>query len=291
LVEYQQQVDLQLRGDMQVIGNNIMGVRGSFDGDSNRDPNEEYNGTNNNGSNAQPRRAYIDIDSDRSDPRFGPLFSAGLSNTQTDYNGDVDINGRPEPSFNGDSQSNYTGTFNSSAARLSIDPNCATVVRAYLYWGAIYTTDGLRSGSTDRSSRNLFNSNDDERESADFTEIKILPPNGTQYYDISKQNLDGSSRTNNPNGLVFQTEVIFDGQDNSYFNNNILRQQDIDGGTPDPALTDPAITTQRRRFLRDRSRGNTPLLPGEGPMHVEQILLNYLLHLIQMEKILQVGGP
>ncbi len=277
LIQYEQRIDLQLRGDMQIIGNSILGIRGEFDGE-NFTPNQEYNRSRNNGDGNRPNRftagpiptrAFIDIDSDQSDDRFSGLFDSNLSETETEYTGETDINGKPVPRGNNDSQDNYTGTFNSSAARLEFDPDCSTVVKAFLYWGGVYTTNGVNAnGGTSNAARNLFEPDDSQRESADYTEIKILPPNGTQYYDISKHNLDGSLTTNNPNGLVFQTEVIFDGQENAYFNNNILREQDVQALSDpslDPANLDPAITTQRRLNVIDRFDFNVDrdLRPGD----------------------------
>ncbi len=217
-IEYQQRLDMTVRGDMQVIGNNIIGLRGNFDGTrpaGRRRAIDEYNGVRNNGGSGnptQPIAAYIDIDSNRSDPRFAPLFNGALPNSETDYTGNVDANGRPIPVNSSDDGSTYTGTFNSSASRLDIDPNCGKVVKAYLYWAGIYTTDG-----TGLSSRNPFCNNDSNQDCADYTEIKILPPGGTRYYDISHEPL---TTAGNPFGVQLSSTVVFDGERNAFYNLN-----------------------------------------------------------------------
>jgi len=238
-VLYQERADFQVRGDMQVIGNTNLGVRGNFDGVNGRRAIDEYNGSRNNGgAGGNPIRAYIDIDSNRSDARFAPIFNGSLPNSETEYTGGVNANGRQVPSGPGDDGSTYTGTFNSSASFLDIDTNCATVVQAYLYWSGVYASDGV--SGVNASNRNPFCNDLGNRECADFTEIKILPPGGTQYYDISKHNLDGSSRTSNPGGIVIQAQVIFDGEEDTYFNTNIRTDLDTNPSS------DPAIGPQPR---------------------------------------------
>ncbi len=251
-----------LRGDMAVIGNSILGVRGEFDNTSGvLEPNDPYNGTSNNGLNrfffvqnqnalgeliyidrvtftfttspfdrfgrnnfrfnrssgSTYKRAYIDIDND---PAFAANFNAAIPNSETTYGGTTDANGTPT-SASGD------GTFSSSGAFLDVNTSCSTVRRAYLYWSGVYPFESFDNGEeafdpntnlitriSDSTNRSRFCGSDCE----DYTEVKILPPGGDQYYDISAN----PASTANPNGIQIQTEVIVDGLQGSFYNQQVF---------------------------------------------------------------------
>ncbi|WP_010181959.1 T9SS type B sorting domain-containing protein [Aquimarina agarilytica] len=252
-----------LRGDMAIIGNGVLGIRGQFDG-AIYNPNDAYNGNENNGvssfnleqvrnefgqllyvnafnflttdefdffgrphrlyvrnSGSTYKRAYIDIDSD---PAFASNFSAAFranpnNSEYSDGNAgttDVDANGTPLVAAN-------NGTFSSSASLLDFNDSCSTVRKAFIYWSGVYTNETFDNGAqsydpftntfstvTSAVPRNRFCGTDCE----DYTEIKILPPGGDQYYDISIN----PGATSNPNGIQLQTEVIVDGKNGAPFN-------------------------------------------------------------------------
>ncbi|WP_010182967.1 T9SS type B sorting domain-containing protein [Aquimarina agarilytica] len=204
-----------IQGDMAIIGNSILGIKGDFpnpngSGTLNFSPNDDYNGFESNGVSRRGsidyNRAYIDIDSD---PSFSAIFNASLPSSETTYGGTTNVNGSPT-SFSGQ------GTFSSSAARLDTNKECATIVKAYLYWSGFYlgNTFDSSNGSLNTPRTSFCGANCE-----DYTEIKILPPGGNQYYNISAN----PASTSNPNGVQLQSEVIVDGKIGSYYNNLIKR--------------------------------------------------------------------
>ncbi len=208
-----------VKGDMRVIGNSILGIRGQFER-VDFTPNEPYNGGRNNGtifSFFSYTRAYIDIDSD---PNFQDYFSASFKsiNENHDYSDnnpdtiDVDENGSPlifTPN----------GTFSSSASFLDIDNSCNKVVKAFLYWSATHPNETINSSNETSSPRNNFCGTNCE----DYTEIKILPPGGDQYYNIS---IDPNA-TSNPNAVKLKSEVIIDGLEGSFYNTQLFGSEGL----------------------------------------------------------------
>jgi len=263
-----------VRGDMVVTGNSILGVRGIYN-QVNYAPNDNYNQTNDNGAlnfrdvdrfgNPTPigtifgyTRAYIDIDDDPAfNSIFSPTFLADSDNFR--YGGSQNADGDGSPT----SGSNI-GTFSSSAANLDIDPNCGVVKKAFLYWTGLYPqetintyrgrrfydqgapyfiVEGINPGSSNNP-RNSFGPNPQ----SDYTEIKILPPGADQYYNIS---INPAAAPANPSGIQIQTEVIVDGLDGSFFNN----QSEIDG--------ENRLIAQRNRERSEARPPQPPLTPSE----------------------------
>ncbi|WP_010521368.1 T9SS type B sorting domain-containing protein [Aquimarina agarivorans] len=223
IIKFETRANETIQGDMSITGNSVLGIRGAFTNASGiiTDflPNDDYNGGLSNGvsrgGGINYSRAYIDIDSDRSGTRFSTIFNPGLANSETEYGGTVNENGTPT-SFSSD------GTFSSSAARLDTNEECAKIVKAYLYWSGFNVGATFDSGSGSFTPRTNFCGSDCE----DYTEIKILPPNGTEYYDISAN----PTTTSNPNGIQLETEVIVDGKIGSFYNNTIKRDNGRDIG-------------------------------------------------------------
>lgn len=195
-----------IRGDMKVIGNSILGILDTVEDENGVDrtytPNESYFGfSRNNGV----YRGYIDIDSDAS---FNSVF-AGVPNSEKNYSGATNIYGSPTTSSFSD-----TGTFSSSAAELSISNpsspvgvNCSKVVKAFLYWGAMYGRESIASNDTDGDNIDRPDCTRPNGDDCEFyTDIKILPPGATEYVDIKYDNsgLDHNS---------LKSEVIIDGLD------------------------------------------------------------------------------
>ncbi|WP_010521370.1 T9SS type B sorting domain-containing protein [Aquimarina agarivorans] len=222
---------LTVRGDMSITGNSILGVNGRF-GRFNFNPDGPFNFNSNNGSGQT--RAYIDIDSnnfyrntldtDANSPGRQALFSdAFLNNTsESSYSGSLNADGNGSPTS---CSTNEDGTFSSSSGFLELDANCSTVQRAYLYWSAAYSGE-TRNGATVTSRTNscasggtISSANDDDVV-ADFTEIKILPPLASRYYDISA---NPANTSGNPGGIQIKAEVIVDGLRGSPYNNVIPR--------------------------------------------------------------------
>ncbi len=195
-VVYQEQV----QGGMQVISNSALGVA-----QGGRNPNTEgYNPQTGDRGNNGVLAGYIDIDSS-SDTRFTPIFT------------------------NLDRSNPRNTTFSSSAAELKINQTgregCAQVVQAYLYWAGQYayareTTSEDHVG-VGRGTRpldlNIIGSNrefidadgDGNRDDQSFPEIKILPPGGDTYYNIS---LFPDATVNiNPGGIRLETILVEDG--------------------------------------------------------------------------------
>ncbi len=182
-------------------------------------------------------RAYIDIDSDPDfDNRFSAAFKANSINFE--YGGTQNPDGAP-------TSPSTEGTFSSSGAELLINPTCGIVRRAFLYWSAAYPNETVNGFNNrlfeDRSRRRFERFNDGSsrftqffdqevdpggsntprsrfcgNNCEDYTEIKILPPNGDQYYNISFDTIVPST---NPGGLKLKSDVIVDGIDGSFFNN------------------------------------------------------------------------
>ncbi len=195
-----------IRGDMKVIGNSILGILDTVEDENGVDrtytPNESYFGfSRNNGV----YRGYIDIDSDAS---FNSVFSE-LPNSERNYSGIVNLYGSPT-----DSSFSDTGTFSSSAAELTISnplspvgENCLKVVKAYLYWGAMYRRESTASNDNDGDNierPDCIRPNGDACEF--YTDIKILPPGASAYVDIK---YDNSGVDHNS----LKSEVIIDGID------------------------------------------------------------------------------
>lgn len=195
-----------IRGDMKVIGNSVLGILDRIDG-VDLEANDEYNGANRNNG---VFRGYIDIDSD---PSFNTVFTSILPISETDYrdasgaSNNINIYGSPTNASLSD-----TGTFSSSAAELLINnplspagENCSTVVKAFLYWGAMYEKESLARGTNDGPD---IERPDCTRPNGDpcelFTDIKILPPGATEYVDI-KHNNSGADYTS------LSSRVIIDG--------------------------------------------------------------------------------
>ncbi len=218
LIKFKTVANETIQGDMAIIGNSILGINGTHPLDvsqnnvQNFTPNDDYNGDTRNGIRRNGRinynRAYIDIDSDRAaGSRFSAIYNPALSNIETEYGGSVNVNGSP-------TSASAQGTFSSSAARLDTNIDCATVVKAYLYWSGFYIGNTVDS---DNGSLNTPRTSFCGTDCEDYTEIKILPPNGTEYYDISIN----PAGTSNPNGVQIQTEVLIDGQLGSFYNRTI----------------------------------------------------------------------
>ena len=224
-----------IRGNMVIISNSILGVD-----DNTYDPNDEYNEEVS--SSAQPR-AYIDIDSDPNrNTKYVdggvPIFQ-NLLVTESEYagipgtlsaDGSTLSNGEPilddfgspnygqwvdgSPSLSGPFLPGVEeGTFSSSSADLKINSSsnsCSKIQLAYLYWAGLYTGEqfirsgGGATGNYNTVTRNRPDCIDENGEPCElFTDIKILPPNKSTYYDI-KFNNSGA----NENSL--KTEILYD---------------------------------------------------------------------------------
>jgi len=224
-----------IRGNMVIISNSILGV------DNNRfDPNDEFDLDQS--SSGQPR-AYIDIDSDPNrDTRYTdggvPIFQNLLS-SESEYagipgtlsaNGQTLSNGQPIlDDFDAPNYGQWTdgrpslpgpflpgveeGTFSSSSADLKINSSsesCSRIQRAYLYWAGLYTgeqffrtaTNG--TGNFNQVTRSRPDCIDENGVPCElYTDIKILPPGASEYYDIKFNNtgLDANS---------LKTEILYD---------------------------------------------------------------------------------
>ena len=197
-----------IRGDMKVIGNSILGIKGRPE-DENRDyePYEEYNGTSRNNG---VFRGYIDIDSEAI---FNPVFTSPLPASETEFSAPVNDYGSPITSTQSD-----TGTFSSSAAELTINnplsppgTTCSTVVKAFLYWGAMYEAESLAVRVNNRGQDNdgpIIErpdcTNPDGTPCEYYTEIKILPPGASEYIDIKANNSGADFNS-------LKSEVLIDG--------------------------------------------------------------------------------
>ena len=220
-------------------------------------------------------RAYIDIDDD---PNFSNNFSNNFKANRAnfEYGGTLNNDGNGSPTSLSDE-----GTFSSSGAELIINPDCGIVRRAYLYWSGVYPSETINTfnngdtdivfeeftrispfrvrriqdvereanpGSSDNDRNQLCGSNCE-----DYTEIKILPPGADQYYNIS---IDPTNAPSNPDGLELQSEVILDGLNNSFFNNQAeiieenrrIREREVQLGRELTAAEQQQIRNDVRSF-------------------------------------------
>ena len=116
---------------------------------------------------------------------------------------------------------NDTGTFSSSAAELTLGSSESKVVKAFLYWSGIYPNETLLINNLERD--NMVVLDRPECDGCEFyTDIKILPPNATEYIDIKYSNT-GSSY------MSLKSEVIFDGLANRPYSTTIAPEQTVDG--------------------------------------------------------------
>ncbi len=166
-IPFKQRVLENVKGDMVVIGNSILGVKGVIGSDS-YGPNDPYNGILNNGlqNNKSTRfdrrysdegellitdvlettinnynRAYIDIDDDINfNDRFDPIFK--LQSANYTYGGSLNEDGNGSPT----SLSNE-GTFSSSGAVLNFNSNFVKIKKAFLYWSAVYPQETINTFS------------------------------------------------------------------------------------------------------------------------------------------------
>ncbi len=225
IIENQTVISATIKGDIAVIGNNVLGVNQNILGvDFNLNDNFNIlNAINNN-----IETGYIDIDSDSN---FNAIFSDAFKADTNNFDYPESLIGSEQ--FREPTGCSTIGTYGSSAANLDISANCNKVVSAYLYWSATYPGE-VANGST-VTPRGEFCNSENPNIIEDFTEVKILPPFADQYYDIS---IDPNS-TNNPDGIKLQTEVLVDGLANSFYNLNTPRNSnDPFAGVPGDPLND-----------------------------------------------------
>ncbi len=109
------------------------------------------------------------------------------------------------------------GTFSSSAAELKINNSsngsCSKIQRAYLYWSGLYTGEQFVSNDEDTpiSNKNYRYVTRERPDCIDengnpcelYTDIKILPPGGSTYYDIKFNNSGNTANS-------LKSEILYD---------------------------------------------------------------------------------